>query len=112
MSVMKIDDYAAIIEFDESANMFHGRIVNIRDVVDFYGNTVKSLRKEFEASLKVYLDFCSEQGIEPAKPYSGKLTLRLGPELHARVATSAAAAFTSINTWITDAIEEKGLHTE
>ena len=112
MSVMKIGDYAAIVELDESAGMFHGRIINIRDVVDFYSDTVEGLREEFEASLKVYLDFCREQGIEPPKPYSGKLMLRLGPELHARVATSAAADFISMNTWIIDAIEKKGLPTE
>ena len=112
MSVMKIDDYAATVEFDESAAMFHGRIVNIRDVVDFYSDAVEGLGKEFEASLAVYLESRGQQGIEPAKPLSGQFVLRLGPELHARVAVSASAKFTSMNAWIFDAIKKKGVHTD
>ena len=47
-----------------------------------------------------------EDGVEPRKPFSGKLTLRLGPELHQRVAVSAIQSGLSINEWIKHVLTE------
>jgi len=37
MSTMKLDDFIARIDYDDERKVFHGRIINIRDVVNFYG---------------------------------------------------------------------------
>ena len=47
-----------------------------------------------------YLKWCEEDGVEPKRPFSGKLNLRLGSELHALVAAAAIANRMSINSWI------------
>lgn len=39
-----------------------------------------------------------------AKPYSGKLLLRLTPEIHAAVATAAQVSGKSINQWAAEAL--------
>ena len=49
---------------------------------------------------------CEEDGIEPRKPFSGKLNLRLGPDLHQRVAQFAAESGLSMNSWILQALEK------
>jgi predicted HicB family RNase H-like nuclease len=80
--MLKYKDYVGHVEFDEEADIFHGEIVNTRDVITFQGSTVKSLKKAFKESLEDYLDFCQARGEAPEKPFSGKFNVRLKPELH------------------------------
>ena len=54
-----------------------------------------------------YLEGCKADGVEPAKPYSGKLNLRMSSELHSRVATFVAATGTTINDFINNAIKNE-----
>ncbi len=57
-----------------------------------------------EASLKVFLEMCEEDGAEPRKWYSGRFNLRISPELHASAAAAAAAEGKSLNQWIAGAL--------
>ena len=36
-NLLKYKDYYAHIAFDPSADAFHGRVIGIQDVIDFYG---------------------------------------------------------------------------
>jgi len=40
----------AKVEFDEKAGVFHGEVINLRDVVPFEGENVDALRKAFQES--------------------------------------------------------------
>ena len=71
-------------------------------VVDADG--CRELRKDFEAGVDCYLEGCKADGVEPTKPYSGKLNLRMSSELHSRVAAFVAATGTTINDFINRAI--------
>ena len=51
-----------------------------------------------------YLEGCKADGVEPVKPYSGKLNLRMSSELHSRVAAFVATTGTTINDFINRAI--------
>ena len=64
---MKYKGYEGVVEFDDEANIFHGEISNIRDVVTFQGTTVEEIRRAFEESVEDYLAFCKERGEEPDK---------------------------------------------
>lgn len=104
---MSYNGYAARIEYSDEERFFVGRIAGIRDVVGFYGESVKELRAAFEEAIDDYLDTCAKLGWAPQKPYSGKLSLRLEPELHASVALRAEIAQKSINQWVTDVLNGK-----
>ncbi len=43
---MKYKDYQGIIEFDEAASIFHGEIINTRDVITFQETSVRELQLE------------------------------------------------------------------
>jgi predicted HicB family RNase H-like nuclease len=98
--------YVARVEFAESADVFHGRVVNSGPypIVAFESTRASLLRREFEIAVDEYLAVCREEGIEPVKPFSGKLNVRLGSDLHAAVALAAAEAGVSINSWIVDTL--------
>lgn len=37
MNVMTYKDYEALVEYDEDAGLFHGEVMNLRDVITFQG---------------------------------------------------------------------------
>lgn len=103
--MMEYKGYIGHVEFDDEADIFHGEVVNLRDVVTFQGRTVKQLRKAFRDSIDDYLEFCAERGESPEKPYSGKFVVRVEPELHKALATHAKMEHKSLNAWVHDALE-------
>lgn len=104
---MTYKGYTGVVEFDDAAGIFHGRVLHLRDVITFQGTSVEELRREFQASIDDYLEWCAERGEAPEKPASGKILLRMGPELHQEVSTAAARSGASLNDWIVRAIEKQ-----
>ena len=80
--------------------------MNTRSVISFYGSSVEELREEMAASVDTYLEVCEEKGIDPDRPYSGKLMVRITPELHRNMALAAASEGKSMNQWLSETIEE------
>ena len=107
--MMRYKGYVAAVEFDESVGRLHGRVVNsgAYPIATFEATDVDGIRREFQRSIDEYLASCREDGVEPRKPFSGTLNLRLGPALHQRAALSATALGVSLNSWIKQAVEEK-----
>ena len=103
---MKYKSYVARIDYDEVDRIFVGHLAGIKDIVGFHGTTVDELENAFHESVDNYLAICLETGRPPQKPYSGKLMLRVSPDAHAAVATSAAAHGKSINQWATEILTE------
>ena len=54
-----------------------------------------------------YLAYCTQEGIEPHKSYSGSLNVRLTPDIHTKVAYLAKQAGVSINSFIRTAVEKQ-----
>jgi len=97
--------YVAKIEFDDESDIFHGEVVNLRDVITFQGKSVEELRTAFQDSIADYLSFCAERGEEPEKPFSGKFSVRVSPELHRRISIKAKTKKKSLNSWINEVLE-------
>lgn len=97
-------NYAAHIEFDAEDRIFFGRIVGIVDIVSFHGETVEELVTAFEKAVDAYLALSKKLKRSPQKPYSGKLMLRVPPDVHAHAAMMARTHGKSINAWATDVL--------
>jgi predicted HicB family RNase H-like nuclease len=106
MNVIEINGYRAIVQYDPDIDMFRGEFIGLNGGADFYAKDIDSLRREGELSLKVFLDMCKEDGVEPRKEYSGKFNLRVSPQLHAEIATRALAEGKSLNQWVADVLDE------
>ncbi len=107
--MMEYKGYIATVEYDDSVELLHGEVINAAPypIVSFEATDVESLKREFQISIEEYLASCEEDGIDPRRPFSGNLNLRLGPDLHQRVAVSAARDRKSINAWIKGALERE-----
>lgn len=106
-NLLKFKDYYARIAYDPSADAFHGRVIGMQDVIDFYGRTPEELREEFENSVEEYVSWCAEEGTRPEKTWQGKLTIRVDEDLRRRLAVVAAATGDSINAWITNLLDRE-----
>lgn len=91
--------YFARIDFDGRDNIFVGHVLGVDDKISFHGSTVDELMTDFHAAVDHYLTDCEQAGRKPQKPASGKLMLRIDPDVHARVGIAAAVSGESVNQW-------------
>ena len=105
--MMEYKGYIATVEFDDDARIFHGDVINTRDVLTFQGSAVDELEHSFQETVDDYLEWCAAEGAEPEKPYSGKFNLRLSPDLHRELALAAKKLDVSINRFVEKAIEDE-----
>ncbi len=97
---MKYKGYEVVVAFDADANVFHGEVINTRDVITFQGKSVAELKKALRDSVEDYLAFCKERGEEPDKPFSGNFIVRIRPDLHRELYTQAKKSGKSLNAFI------------
>lgn len=110
--MMEYKGYIGHVEFDDEADILHGEVINTRDVITFQAKSVEELHQVFRESVDDYLEFCANRGESPDRPFSGKFSLRLDPELHRRLYLAAQTKKKSLNAWLTETLEtvvsEKG----
>jgi len=98
--MMKYKGYIGEVDFDNEAKIFHGNVIGLKDVITFQGSSVKELEQAFKDSIDDYLEWCKERNEKPEKAFSGKLQLRMNPELHAHLAHEADQKNISLNELI------------
>ena len=104
--MLQYKGYKGHAEFDDEAGLFHGEVLDLRDVITFQGTSVEELEREFRNSVDDYLEFCEERGEEPDRPFSGRLMLRLPPHVHHNVYVRARKEGKSLNQWIAEKLEQ------
>ena len=103
--IMEYKGYRAAVQFDYEAGVFHGEVVDTRDIIGFEGTLVEQLEREFHFSIDDYLAVCAERGWEPDKPFSGRILLKVSSKLHRAATAAAKAEGKSLNAWVAEAIE-------
>ena len=103
--MMAYKGYLAHIAFDEQANLFHGEVISIRDVVTFQGQSVDELRQAFADSVEDSLVRCAERGEAPDQPFAGCFTVQRSPEPHRQSVLAAEQAGTGAAQWVAAELE-------
>jgi predicted HicB family RNase H-like nuclease len=99
-------DYYGSVHFDEEALVFHGKVEFVRALITYEATNAKGLKKAFEASVDDYLHLCKTQKISPELPFKGSLNVRLGANLHRRVAIAAERFNLTINKFIAESLDK------
>ena len=111
MDFLEYKGYKGSVEYSKEDNCLFGKVQGLsKDLIVYEGQTLDELRKDFEDGVDSYLEGCLADGIEPAKPSSGRLNLRMPSELHSRVAAAVMASGTTINDFINRAIRHELKH--
>jgi predicted HicB family RNase H-like nuclease len=106
-NIMIIDGHRAVIQYNPEIGMFRGEFINLNGGADFHADSVSALKTEGAESLRVFLQVCAEEGIEPVRSYSGKFQLRLPEALHAQVTETAASLGVSLNQFVQRSLEHE-----
>jgi len=103
---MTYKGYTASMVFDAEDKIIVGRVLDIDDIITFHGESVPEFEHNFHAVIDDYLAASQELGSAPEKPASGKVMLRIAPEIHAAALKAAARSGTSLNKWAERALGE------
>lgn len=106
MDYLEYKGYKGSVEYSKEDDCLFGKVQGImnRALILYEGQTLDELRKDFERGVDSYLAGCAADGVEPAKPFSGRLNLRMSSDLHSRIAAFTSSAGTTINDFINRAI--------
>ena len=85
--------------FDPEDKVIVGRVQDIDDIIASLGESVAEFEANFHAAVEDYLAVSQALGSPAEKPASGKLMLRIAPEVHAAALKAAARSGTSLNKW-------------
>lgn len=69
MNIISYKDYQGKFECDEHADIFHGEVMDISDIITFQGRSIDELKSALADSIEDYFDFCKSENKLPEKPY-------------------------------------------
>ncbi len=71
--------------FQEEDGLFYGKVMGIRSLISYEGETAKELLEDFHGAVDDYLETCVAEGRQPEVAYKGRFNVRISPELHKRL---------------------------
>lgn len=104
-NILKYKGQIGSIEHDLSRGLLYGKLLHISDLVTYEAESLKRLEKEFQISVDEYIEDCRQLGIEPNRPFKGSFNIRIGQDLHRRLALKAAETGVGMNEAVQRAVE-------
>ncbi|MES2299883.1 MAG: type II toxin-antitoxin system HicB family antitoxin [Pseudomonadota bacterium] len=87
------------MRFDPEDKIIVARVLDIDDIITFHGESVAKFESSFHAAVDDYVAASVVLGSVPERPASGKLMLRVAPDVHAAALKAAARSGVSLNKW-------------
>lgn len=97
--------YLGSVEFSEEDGLFYGKVMGIRSLISYEGETAKELLEDFHGAVDNYLETCVAEGKQPEVAYKGSFNVRISPELHKRLVVYATAHQMSLNSYIEETLK-------
>jgi len=92
------------VEYSKEDNCLFGKVVGIKSLLSYEGDSIKELEQDFQKVIDEYLADCKERNVEPELPYKGTFNVRISPELHRNIAVYAIEHGKSLNAAVEEAI--------
>ena len=106
MSKMKYKGYEGSCEVSLEDGVVFGKILHIRDLVNYEAPSPAEIRAEFERSVDEYLKECADEGRDPDKPFKGSFNVRIPEALHREIAIEAENRDVTLNHYVTQVLAE------
>jgi predicted HicB family RNase H-like nuclease len=74
--------YTGVFEYDETIDALAGYMVDIAGEIYFEGRSVEEVKESARRAVDHYLRACEVRGVNPDRPYSGKIKVSTSPEVH------------------------------
>ena len=105
-NTMEYKGYVGSVEFSEANGIFFGKVMGIRALISYEGETASELIEDFHGAIDDYLALCAEEGKQPETAYKGSFNIRIAPELHRKLAIIATEQNESLNSCVEQALEQ------
>ncbi len=102
---MEYKGYVGTVEFSEENSIFFGKVIGIRALISYEGQSARELVSDFHGAVDDYLELCAAEGIEPERAYKGSFNVRISPELHKQAAMAAMSKEMTLNRFVETSIE-------
>ena len=104
MKYLEYKGYTGSIEYSPEDDLLYGKVMGIRGLISFEGETGKLLEEDFKEAIDTYLVDCKTEGKKAEKPFKGSFNVRIPATLHQKAALLAMEARTSLNNFVAEAI--------
>ncbi len=104
-NMLEYKGYYGTVELSGADNVLFGKVLGVNSHISYEGDSVQSLRNDFQGAVDEYLEMCAENGIEPEKTYKGSFNVRVSPELHKTLALISASRGQTLNSAVEEAIK-------
>jgi len=102
--LLSYKNYNGTVEYSREDNCLFGKVIGIKSLLSYEGNSVQELEKDFQNMIDKYLKDCEERNVPPEQPYKGTFNVRISPELHRNIAVYAIEHGKSLNAAVEEAI--------
>ena len=96
-NLLSYKNYNGTVEYSKEDNCLFGKVVGIKSLLSYEGDSVQELEQDFQNVIDEYLEDCKERNAEPEQPYKGTFNVRISPELHRNIAVYAIEPGKSLN---------------
>ena len=103
-NLISYKNYNGIVEYSKEDKCFFGKVVGIKSLLSYEGDSAQELEQDFQNVIDEYLADCKERNVEPEQPYKGTFNVRISPELHRNIAVYAIEHGKSLNAAVEEAI--------
>ena len=103
-NILEYKNFSGTVSYSSVDSILFGSVIGINGLVSYEGDSIESLKKDFEEAVDDYLEMCKETGIEPEKNYRGSFNVRVSPSLHKSLAVFSASHNQTLNTTVEEAI--------
>lgn len=102
-NLLSYKKYNKTVEYSKEDNCLFGKVIGIKSLLSYEGDSVQELEQDFQNVIDEYLNDCKERNVEPELPYKGTFNVRISPELHRNIAILEHGK--SLNAAVEEAIE-------
>lgn len=109
MKYLEYKGYSGSIEYSEADGLLYGKVLGIKGLLSYEGETGKDLEVDFKEAVDAYLVDCKAANKAPEKPFKGSFNVRLPAKLHQQAALLAMEAKVSLNAFVAESIRTRVL---
>ena len=107
MKNLEYKGYTGSIEYSKEDGQLYGKVLGIKGLISYEGDTGKKLEADFMDAINTYLADCIKDRVEPEKPFKGSFNVRIPPKLHRKAALLAMEENASLNSFVAESIRER-----
>ena len=97
--------YLGTVEYSSEDGLLFGKVQFVDSLLAYDGKSTDEIKQAFQEAIDSYLEFCKEVDKLPEKSFNGGFNVRVGSELHKKVAKEAFAQGLGLNEFTVKALE-------